>query len=90
MNLNDIKMQIISGQFSNDELTEISQAIIFARSQLTKQNTGKMVLGTMVKFKNTKTNQMIQGKVIKVGRKFINVSAGFTNWKVPASMLEFA
>ena len=88
--LNDIKMAIISGQFKNDELTEISQAIVFARSQMTKQNTGSMVLGTSVKFKNTKTGTMVKGKVTKVNRKFILVSTGLTTWRVPANMLELA
>jgi hypothetical protein len=87
--LNDIKMAIISGQFKNDELTEISQAIVFARSQMTKQNTGSMVLGTSVKFRN-KAGLLVTGEVIKVNRKFILVSKGLLAWRVPANMLELA
>ncbi len=93
--LQNINSAIVSGQFTNDELNQIGEAIKFARSQLTRQNTGSLVVGTSVKF--TKQNgAIVYGTVDKVNRKFIHVretnpgrlTAGI--WRVPANMLEAA
>ena len=83
----EIKQAIIFGQFSNDELGSIADAIRFARSQLTQQNRRSLTIGTSVKFTNSKTGQDITGTVDKVAIKFITVRTIDGLWKVPASML---
>lgn len=88
--IQEINSTIISGQFTNDQLDSIVMAIKFARSQLVKQNTGKMVVGTKVKFVNSRTGAVVIGDVSKVNRKFIVVRSGLSNWRVPANMLEAA
>ena len=92
--LQNINSAIVSGQFTNDELNRIAEAIQFARSQLTRQNTGSLVIGTRVKFTSSRSGVTVYGTVDKVNRKFINVletnpgrlSSGI--WRVPANMLE--
>jgi ribosomal protein S1 len=63
-------------------------AVRFRRSQIIKQNTGSLLLGTAVKFIHTRNGQLVHGKVKKVNRKFILVDTGITVWRVPANMLE--
>lgn len=90
--LAEINRAIIAGTFTNAQLNEITDALKFARSQLTKQNVGKLVINTAVKFSHPQRG-VIKGTVIKVGRKFITVrenGSGLVlgNWRVPANMLE--
>lgn len=88
MSLATITRDIISGAYSNDELNKISEALKFARSQLTKKNRRSLVIGTKVRFTNSRTGIEIIGTVEKVAIKFITVkSPGQGLWKVPASML---
>ena len=96
MDIAQINRAIISGEFTNDQLNSIADAIKFARSQLAKQNRGQMVIGTKVKFRNSRTNTITYGTVDKVNIKFILVRESRPNaltstvWRVPASMLETA
>ncbi len=87
MSLATITREIVAGNFTNDELNKIGDAIRFARSQLTQQNRRSLVVGTNVKFTNSKTGQVISGRVEKMALKFATVSTPTGRWKVPASML---
>jgi len=85
--IQDINSAIISGQFSNEQLDSIINAVKFSRNQIIQQNTGSMVLGTQVKFAN-RNGQSVIGLVEKVNRKFIHVREARGNvWRVPANML---
>jgi hypothetical protein len=91
--LQNINSAIISGQFTNDELNQIGEAIKFARIQLVKENRGSLVVGTKVKFTSGRTGGPVFGTVEKVNRKYIIVREnGFNtlggSWRVPANMLE--
>ena len=88
--LQRINAEIVGGNFNNAELDYIMDAVRYRRSQIVKQNTGSMVLGTAVKFTSTRNGQLVRGKVKKVNRKFILVDTGTTVWRVPANMLERA
>jgi hypothetical protein len=81
---------IIGGDFDNEELNKISQAVLFQRNQLTRRNTGSLVLGTQVRWNSPRLQCMMTGRVAKVGRKFITVSTTGGDWRVPASLLERA
>jgi hypothetical protein len=91
--LQEINSAIVSGKFNNDELNQIVAAIKFARNQITRKNTGSLVVGTPVRFTNSRSGATVYGTVDKVNRKFIHVretnpgrlSSGI--WRVPASML---
>jgi hypothetical protein len=91
MNAHEISRAIIAGNLTNAELTQIADAVKFARSQLTHQNTGSLVIGTNVKFTHPKTRKVHYGVVKKVKIKNILVSEnGAGLWNIPASMLEIA
>ena len=86
--IKEINSAIMFGDFTNDELNSIGDAIRYRRSQLTTQTRRSLSLGCAVKFTNSRTGQLVTGKVDKINRKFVIVSAGLTRWRVPANMLE--
>lgn len=87
MSVATITREIVAGNLTNDDLNKIADAIRFARSQLTQTNRRSLVVGTNVKFTNSKTGQVITGRVEKMALKFATVSTASGRWKVPASML---
>ena len=83
--------QIMFGNFTNDELNGIAEAIRFARSNITKANISAIRAGVNVQWKSSKTGKTVTGEVTKVNRKFVLVrehGLNFSNWRVPANMLE--
>ena len=83
--------QIMFGNFTNDELNGIAQAIQFARASITKANINSIRAGISVQWKSSKSGKTVTGEVTKVGRKFVVVrehGMSFSNWRVPANMLE--
>lgn len=88
MNVQDINRAIISGQFSNDDLNSVIDAVKFARAQLARQNKASLTLGDTVQFTSTRTGRTMQGTVQKIAIKFVTVATpGQGLWRVPASML---
>jgi predicted oxidoreductase (fatty acid repression mutant protein) len=94
--IQQVNSAIMFGNFTNDELNSIADAVKFARTNIAKQNKRAMNVGTVVKFTNSKTGMTIIGTVKKVNRKFILVneqksgSLFGSTWRVPASMLSVA
>jgi hypothetical protein len=88
MNIKQINTAIMQGDFSNEELNSIGDAIRFARAQLVIQNKSALTLGSNVKFTSS-SKGTISGVVKKINRKFIIVDepGQFRSWRVPASML---
>ena len=89
MNIKQINTAIMQGQFTNEDLNVISEAIRFARAQLVIRNKSVLTVGSNVKFTSS-TRGTISGVVKKINRKFIIVDqpGQFRSWKVPANMLE--
>jgi hypothetical protein len=94
--IQQVNQAIMFGNFTNDELNSINDAIKFARASIANQNKRAMNVGTIVKFTNSRTGMIVTGTVKKVNRKYILVSEqksgslfGST-WRVPASMLTVA
>ena len=84
----EIARAIIANGYSNDELNNIADAIRFARTQLTRRNTGTFVIGSRVAFVNTKTGVRFTGKVNKVKQKYVLVDTDVgVRYNVPAAML---
>ena len=54
MNVQQINTAIITGTFTNDELSSIIDAVKFARSRLTQQARFTLRVGSEVKFHSTK------------------------------------
>jgi hypothetical protein len=93
MNIKEINTAIMHGDFTNEELNSIGDAIRFARAQLVARKKMVLSVGANVKFTSS-TRGTISGVVKKINRKFIIVDSknpgSFTSsvWRVPASMLE--
>jgi hypothetical protein len=89
--ISEINRAIISGNFTNDQLTSIIDAVKFARAQIAQQNKYTLTVGTKVKFTNSRSGMVIIGDVQKINRKFVIVKTGTLNtWRVPANMLSAA
>jgi hypothetical protein len=88
-----VNAAIISGNFTNEQLNAIGDAIRFARAQLASTVKCTLVKGTKVKFTG-RQGVTILGTVEKVNRKFILVRENKPGslvggvWRVPANMLE--
>jgi hypothetical protein len=78
------------GNFTNDELTSMIDAVKFARAQLTKQNKRAFQLGDSVKFTSNRNGLTYVGTVRKVKIKYILVNTPGGLFNVPANMLEAA
>ena len=89
MNIKEINTAIIHGNYTNEELNSINDAIRFARAQLVARNKMVLSVGSNVKFTSS-TRGTISGVVKKINRKFIIVDqpGQYRSWKVPANMLE--
>ena len=90
MNIKEINSAIMHGDFTNQELNSITDAIRFARAQLVARNKMMLSVGANVKFTSSSRGTLI-GTVEKINRKFVIVretGKAFGNWKVPANMLE--
>lgn len=86
--LGTVRSLIISGVFTNQDLDSIADAVKFARSQLTKQNTRALRAGDVVKFTSNRNGATYQGTVEKVKLKYVLVSTPQGRYNVPANMLE--
>jgi len=90
VSIKDVNSAIIAGNFTNEQLSSIIDAVKFARSQLTQQNKRAMRLGCTVRFTSSKTGQTLSGTVDKIAIKYITVRTQSGLWRVPANMLEVA
>lgn len=82
---------IMFGNFTNDELNGIVEALKFARASLAKSTIRTIRTGASVQFTSSKTGKNITGEVTKVGRKFLVIrehGMSWSNWRVPANMVE--
>jgi hypothetical protein len=90
MNIKDINSAIMFGNFTNDELTSITNAVQYAREQLRKTKIRTFKSGDAVKFYSIKRGLAVTGTVTKVAIKYVTVKDGGMLWRVPANMLEAA
>jgi len=87
--IQQVNSAIMFGDFTNEELTSIIDAVKFARASIANQNKRSLTLGTIVKFTSSRTGMPVTGTVEKINRKFIIVreTNKLSNWRVPANML---
>lgn len=90
MNIGQINSSIMSGDFTNDQLTSIIDAVKFARAQLTRQKRRSFSVGDAVKFTSMKNGVTYTGTVEKIKLKYVLVKSPTARWNVPANMLESA
>jgi hypothetical protein len=87
MSIQTINSEIIAGNFTNDQLSSIIDAVKFARARLGDKNKRALTIGSNVNFTSSKTGQNYTGVVMKIAIKFVTVKTVAGLWKVPASML---
>ncbi len=92
LKINDVTHAIMFGDYTNDQLNAIMQAVKYRRGRIASDVKRGLVIGDKVRF-NGRNGQFVIGKVTKVNRKFVIVQENRgnylpMNWRVPASMLE--
>jgi hypothetical protein len=87
MDIKAINTAIITGTWTDTELSSMIDAVKFARSRIVQQNIFTMRAGAAVQFTSNKNGMTYKGTVEKVGRKFITVRTPQGGWRVPANML---
>jgi len=88
MNITEINKEIMYGNFTNDQLTSIGDAIRFARANLVRQTKRQLTIGSKVKFTSNRNGMTYLGTVDKIKIKFVLVNTPQGRYNVPASMLE--
>ena len=71
--IQQVNSAIMFGDFTNEELSSIIDAVKFARASIANQNKRALTLGTIVKFTSSRTGMPVTGTVQKINRKFIIV-----------------
>lgn len=87
MNANQITQAIITGNLTNDQLTDVIAAVKYARSRLVQSVKQGLQIGDNVNFTSSRTGRNVTGTVVKVAVKFVTVRTIDGLWKVPANML---
>jgi hypothetical protein len=90
MSIQTVNAEILAGQFTNEQLSSIIDAVKFARARLTEQTKRSLKLGGTVQFNSNKTGLTLRGTVDKIAIKFVTVRTPQGLWRVPANMLEAA
>jgi hypothetical protein len=86
--IQEVNTSIMFSNFTNEQLTSISDAIRYARAQLTQQKKREFSIGANVKFTSNRNGRTYTGTVRKIAIKFVTVDTGQMLFKVPANMLE--
>jgi exosome complex RNA-binding protein Csl4 len=87
MSIQSVNAEILAGNFTNEQLGSIIDAVKFARARLAERNKRALTLGSTVQFSSTKTGQTLIGTVDKIAIKYVTVRTTSGLWRVPASML---
>jgi hypothetical protein len=90
MNVKAINTALISGTWTNDELTSVIDAVKFARSRLAQSTKFSLKVNDVVEFTSSKTGMTLQGTVTKIAIKYVTVRTNQGLWRVPANMLSKA
>jgi small-conductance mechanosensitive channel len=90
MNIDAINTEIMHGNFTNDQLTSIVDAVKYSRARLTEQTKRSLMLGDQVSFDSNKLGRGVTGTVTKIAIKYVTVNTSQGVWKVPANMLSIA
>lgn len=84
--LRNILVEIRNGNFNNDDLNLIIEAVKFKRSQNGRQAARTLKIGEQVTFNGR--NGPVVGRLEQIKIKKAIVVSGMTRWNVPLSMLE--
>ena len=87
MNVQQINTALITGTWTNDELSSVIDAVKFARSRLGQTTKSSLRVGDSVEFTSMKNGMTYQGIVTKIAIKYVTVKTHAGLWRVPANML---
>ena len=88
MNIRQINTEIMQGNWSNEELSLMIEAIKWRRAQLAKDVKRQLRLGDQVSFTSQKMGGVVTGTVESIKVKFATVNTARGRWRVPINMLE--
>ena len=87
MNVQQINTALVTGSFTNEQLSSVIDAVKFARSRLAQTTKSTLRVGDNVNFTSSKTGQNMTGFVTKIAIKYVTVKTMNGLWRVPANML---
>ena len=87
MNITQVNQAIMHGNFTNDELTSIIDAVKYGRARLTREIKRGLAVGDNVNFTSTKLGRNVTGVITKIAIKYVTVRTATGLWRVPANML---
>jgi hypothetical protein len=87
MNITQVNQAIMYGNFTNDELTAIIDAVKHARRSLQRRTIRSLAVGDNVNFNSTKLGRNVTGVITKIAIKYVTVKTVNGLWRVPANML---
>jgi hypothetical protein len=90
MNLKQVNTAIMQGNWTNDDLNSMIDAVKWRRAQLAKTVKNQLSPGTAVRFNSQKLGGMVSGTLESVKIKFATVNTSRGRWRVPINMLETA
>jgi hypothetical protein len=90
MSIQTVNAEILAGNFTNEQLSSIIDAVKFARARLTDQTKRTLRIGGAVRFTSSKNGMTYNGTVDKIAIKYVTVRTPQGLWRVPANMLETA
>ena len=85
--LQEVRSAIRNGNFTNQELNLLAEAINSVRTELAKDVKSGLSIGDNVSFISSRTGRNITGHVTKIAIKYVTVRTIDQLWKVPANML---
>lgn len=86
--IDQVTQAIMFGDFDNEQLEAVAQAMRYRRTQLSKEVKRSMAPGITVKFYHPKQGRDITGTVNRIKQKYILVDTTQGRYNVPANLLE--
>ena len=86
--IDQVTQAIMFGNFDNQQLEAVAQAMRYRRTQLSKEVKRSMAPGITVKFYHPKQGRDITGTVNRIKQKYILVDTPQGRYNVPANLLE--
>jgi ATP-dependent protease HslVU (ClpYQ) ATPase subunit len=86
--INQVTHAIMFGDFDNEQLDAVAQAIRYRRTQLSKEVKRSIAPGAIVKFYHPRQGCDITGTVNRIKQKYILVDTPQGRYNVPANLLE--
>ena len=87
MTIQSVTAEIISGKFTNEELSSLIDSIKYAKARLGKAAIRALKIGDNVNFNSVKQGRNVTGFVTKIAIKYVTVQTTTGLWRVPANML---